>query len=255
MKKIVLLSVLCCLAGSAMAQEIGYFNHVAIGLEAGTAGVGAQLAAPIGQYFQLRAGYAMMPPLSYTRTIDVPEHPGEHGSAKGANVPVDAKATIHLSNVELLFDIFPFETSDFHITAGMLYGPKDIVKVTNTSALPNDYNIVGLAVESEGEEYTVKAINNHIDGYIGVESLRPYLGIGLGRAVRTDRRVSFTCDLGAVYWGKPGLFAPGEPLIGDWKDVRITAASLNNRDEGLIAKAEKLVLYPMVNVHLFVNLF
>ena len=238
-----------------MAQELGYFNHASIGVQAGTAGVGVQLAAPVGDYFQLRAGYAVMPPLSITRTVDVPEHPGKQGAEKGDNIPVDAKATLHLSDVELFVDIFPFEQSDFHITAGMLYGPKDVVKVTNTSNLPNDYNIVGLAVESDGEEYTVRAVNNHIDGYIGVESLRPYLGIGLGRAVRTDRRLSFTCDLGAVYWGKPGLFAPGEPLIGDWKDVRITAASLNNRDKGLIAKAEKLNLYPMLNVHLFVNLF
>ena len=251
MKKIILLSVICCLAFNASAQELGYFNHLALGVKAGTAGVGVELAAPVGSYFQVRAGYALVPPLSYSRTVEVPEHPGKHGSDKGANIPVDAKATCNLSNAELLLDIFPFEKSDFHITAGMLYGPKNAIKVTNTSPLPNDYNTVGLDVDG----YTVKAINNYIDGYIGVESLRPYLGIGLGRAVRTDRKVSFTCDLGAFYWGKPGLFAPGEPLIGDWEDVRITAASLNGRDEGLIEKAEKFSLYPMVNVHLFVNLF
>ena len=251
MKKIILLSVLCCLAFNAMAQDLGYFNHLAIGAKAGTAGVGVELAAPVGPYFQLRAGYALVPPVSYSRTIEVPEHPGAHGSDKGANVPVDAKATCNVSNVELLVDIFPFEQSGFHITAGMLYGPKHAVKVTNTTPLPSDYNTVGLDVDG----YTVKAVNNYIEGYIGVESIRPYLGVGLGRAVRTDRKVSFTCDLGAIYWGKPGLFAPGEPLIGDWEDVRVTAASLNGRDKGLIEKAEKLSLYPMVNVHLFFNLF
>lgn len=251
MKKIILLSVLCCLAFGASAQEMGYFNHLSIGAKAGTAGVGIELAAPVGSFFQLRAGYAIVPPLSYTRTVEVPEHPGAHGSEKGANIPVDAKATCNLSNAELMVDIFPFENSDFHITAGMLYGPKNAVKVTNTSPMPEDYDIVGLDVDG----YTVKAVNRYIEGYIGVESLRPYLGVGLGRAVRTDRKVSFTCDLGAIYWGKPGLYAPGEPLIGDWEDVRITAASLNGRDKGLIEKAEKLSLYPMVNVHLFFNLF
>lgn len=251
MKKIILLSVLCCLAFGASAQEMGYFNHLSIGAKAGTAGVGIELAAPVGSFFQLRAGYAIVPPLSYTRTVEVPEHPGAHGSEKGANIPVDAKATCNLSNAELMVDIFPFENSDFHITAGMLYGPKNAVKVTNTTPMPEDYDIVGLDVDG----YTVKAVNRYIEGYIGVESLRPYLGVGLGRAVRTDRKVSFTCDLGAIYWGKPGLYAPGEPLIGDWEDVRITAASLNGRDKGLIEKAEKLSLYPMVNVHLFFNLF
>ena len=256
MKKFILLSVLCFLAGSAMAQEEdGYFNHMAAGLKVGTAGVGVELAAPIGSYFQLRAGYSMMPPVSYSRTVDVPEHPGKQGADKGPDIPVDAKATMHFQNAELMLDIFPSSESGFHITAGLFYGPKNAIKVTNTSPLPNDYNIVGLSVVEGGEDYTVRAVNNKVNGYIGVDALRPYLGIGFGRAVTTDRRVNFTFDLGAIYWGKPGLFAPGEPLIGDWKDVRITPESLNNRDDGLIKKAEKLVVYPMLNVHLFVNLF
>ena len=252
MKKFIVLSVLCFLAGSAMAQEEdGFFNHLSLGVQAGTAGIGAQLATPVGPNFQIRAGYAIMPPFSYSRTVDVPEHPGKHGSEKGANIPVDAKANLHLSNAELMFDIFPSSTGIFHITAGLLYGPKNVIKVTNTSALPSDYNIVGLDVD----EYTVRAVNNKIDGYIGVDALRPYFGIGLGRAVTTDHKVSFTCDLGVFYWGKPGLFAPGEDLFGEWKDVRVTAASLNGRDEGLIEKAEKLVVFPMLNFHLFFNLF
>ena len=250
MKKIMLLSVLLCLGINAMAQEVGYFDHLALGIKAGTAGVGAELAAPIGPYFQVRAGYALMPPVSYSRTVSVPEHPGKQGSDKGADVPVDAKATVNLSNAELLFDIFPMEQSGFHITAGLMYGPKSAIKVVGSS-FPADYNVVGLDVDG----YTVKAVNGKIDGYIGVDALRPYLGVGFGRAVRTDRTVSVTCDLGAIYWGKPGLYAPGEPLIGDWEDVRITSDSLNGRDEGLIAKAEKLVVYPMVNVHVFFNLF
>lgn len=252
MKKIILLSVICCLAFNAAAQETGYFDHLAIGVKAGTAGVGAELAAPVGPYFQVRAGYAIMPPLSYSRTVEVPEHPGAHGSDKGADYPVDAKATCNLSNAELLVDIFPFEQIDIHFTAGMLYGPKNAVKVTNTTPLPKDYDIIGLDVDG----YTVMAVDRYIDGYVAVESLRPYLGVGWGSAVRSDRKVSFTCDLGAIYWGKPGLYAPGYDFITDnWKDVRITASSLNGHDKGLIEKAEKLSLYPMVNVHLFFNLF
>ena len=250
MKKIMLLSVLFCLAVNAMAQGIGYFDHLAIGVKAGTAGIGAELAAPIGPYFQVRAGYALMPPLSYSRTVSVPEHPGKQGSDKGDDKPVDAKATVNLSNAELLFDIFPVEYSGFHITAGLMYGPKNAIKVTG-KGFPEDYNVAGLDVDG----YTVKAVNGNINGYIGVDALRPYLGVGFGRAIRRDRTVGVTCDLGAIYWGKPGLYAPGEPLIGDWEDVRITSDSLNGRDEGLIAKAEKLVVYPMINVHVFFNLF
>ena len=223
MKKILLLSVLFCLAVSATAQEPGCFNHLAIGVKAGTAGVGAELAAPIGPFFQVRAGYAMVPPVSINREVSVPVHPGNQGSDK---------ATPNLSNAELLLDIFPMEHSGFHITAGMMYGPKNAVKV-HGSNFPDDYNIAGLNVD----DYLVKAQNGNIDGYVGLDALRPYLGVG------------------AVYWGKPGLFAPGEDVFGDWEDVRITSGALNGRDEGLIDKAEKLVVYPMINVHVFFNLF
>jgi hypothetical protein len=249
MKKILLLSVLFCLAVSATAQEPGCFNHLAIGVKAGTAGVGAELAAPIGPFFQVRAGYAMVPPVSINREVSVPEHPGNQGSDKG-EWTVNAKATPNLSNAELLLDIFPMEHSGFHITAGMMYGPKNAVKV-HGSNFPEDYNRAGLNVD----DYLVKAQNGNIDGYIGLDALRPYLGVGFGRAVRTNRTVCVTCDLGAVYWGKPGLFAPGEDVFGDWEDVRITSGALNGRDEGLIDKAEKLVVYPMINVHVFFNLF
>lgn len=81
------------------------------------------------------------------------------------------------------------------------------------------------------------------------------MGVGVGRAVNPDRRVNVTADLGVLYWGKPGLYAPGEPLVGDMVDVRVTSASLNGRDEGLLSKAEKFVVYPMLNLHVFVNLF
>ena len=144
MKKILLLSVLFCLAVSATAQEPGCFNHLAIGVKAGTAGVGAELAAPIGPFFQVRAGYAMVPPISINREVSVPEHPGNQGSDKG-EWTVNAKATPNLSNAELLLDIFPMEHSGFHITAGMMYGPKNAVKV-HGSNFAEDYNRAGLNV-------------------------------------------------------------------------------------------------------------
>ena len=252
MKRIILVTALFCfLAGQAIAQEDGYFNHLSAGLSLGSGGVGIQMAAPMGSSFQLRAGYSIFPPLSFSKTVTVPEHPGASGSGKGANIPVDAKATMNLSDAELLVDFFPGGHEWFHFTAGVLYGPASVINVTNTSPLPEDYNTVGLDVDG----FTVKAINNYINGYIGAGTLRPYAGIGFGRAVKPDRPVTFTFDFGAMFWGKPGLFAPGEPLIGDWQDVRITSASLNGRDEGLIELAEKLVVYPMLNMHVFIKLF
>ena len=249
MKKSFILSVLLCLALNATAQEAGFFDHLAAGVKLGTAGAGIEFAAPMGPDFQLRAGYAIVPPLSYKRTFSVPEHPGNVVTGSGANVNVDVKATSNLSNAELLVDFFP--AGLFHLTAGLLYGPGNIVKVANTTPLPSDYNTTGLDVEG----YTVRAQNGYCDAYVGVNSLKPYAGIGFGKAVRPDRKVSVTFDLGVAYWGKPGLYALGEPLVGDWEYVQVTPSSLSGHDDGLLSKAEKLVVYPMLNLHVFFNLF
>ncbi len=252
MKKIILIPVLLwCLAGTALAQENGFFNHMAAGISAGTAGAGLELATTLGPSFQLRAGGSFMPPFSFTRTVSLPEHPGNIGSAKGKSVPVDAKATLHDPGLELLVDYFPAGYELFHFTLGVLYGPRDVVKVTNTTPLPDDYNTAGLDID----DYTVRATDNYINGYVGVNSFRPYVGVGIGRAVRPEKVLSFTADFGAAFWGKPGLYAPGEPLIGDWKDVRVTSEALEGKDQGLIGLAEKIIVYPMLNLHLFVRLF
>jgi len=243
--------LLCCLSLNVKAQETSFLSHMAAGVKIGTNGVGVELAAPIGSAFQVSVGYSIIPPLAYKETINVPEHPGATVTGKGADVPTDVKATTNISNVELLLSYFPFSQNNFHVTAGLMYGPMRGVKVKNTTPLPSDYNIVGIDVEG----YTVKAVDNTINGYIGVNSLRPYIGVGIGRAIDKEKRCCLAFDLGAVYWGKPGLYAPGEPLIGDWEDVQISSEDISGRDKGLIETAEKIILYPMLNASLYIKLF
>lgn len=256
MKRVVLIfSLFCLMAGGSKAQEVGFFDHMAAGVTFGTAGVGVELAAPMGPHFQLRAGYAMVPPVSYNRTFSVPEHPGNVVTGSGANVNVDVKATSNISNAELLVDFFPGDMGFFRLTAGALYGPGNIIKVKNTTPLPSDYNTTGLGVDTADNNYTVRAQNGYCDAYVGVNSIKPYVGIGFGSAVRPERKFYITFDLGVAYWGKPGLYALGEPLVGDWEYVKVTPDSLSGHDDGLLTKAEKVVVYPMMNLHLFFNLF
>jgi len=250
-KKVAVIFILGCLSLNANSQETGILNHLSAGLKAGSDGLGLELAAPIGQRFQVSLGYSMMPPLAYRRTFNVPEHPGASEGEKGADIPTDAEAAAHLSDLEVFVSYFPIENNNFHISAGLTLGPHDIVRIRNLSPMPPDYNIIGLDVDG----YTVKAVDNNINGYIDVNQLKPYIGIGYGRAFNKDKRVCLSIDFGALYWGKPGLFAPGEPLIGDWEDVRISSASLGGRDEGLIEFFEKIALYPLLNATVYIRLF
>lgn len=250
--KIIVLSLLfLCLSVSLSARDREWPSGLSAGLQLGSGGLGIELASPIGSSFRIRAGYAILPSVPYRRTVSVPEHPGAVGTEKGRSVPVDAKAFFHLSDLEAFLDYYPLSDNAFHVTAGLLYGSPNVVGIKNLTPLPDDYNIVGLDVDG----YSVKAVSNNIKGNIVVNSLRPYLGLGYDLPIGSDGRYSASFSLGAIYWGSPELFAPGEPLIGDWKDVRVPSSYLNGHDDGLVGKAERTVFYPVVAVHLYRVLF
>ena len=252
MKKTVLTLITLLVAGLfSYAQTDAPFRHMAVGMSFGTGGIGGQLATSLGPHFVLRAGAMGFPKVTVSRDITAPEHPGAPKAERGRDVPVTVEMQSNFLNGELLLDLFPSMTSGFHFTVGAMAGPGDVIKLHNSTPLPPDYNTVGIDVDN----YTVKARNNVIDGYFGVNSIRPYAGIGFGRAVRGDRRVKFTFDMGALLWGRPGLYAPAEPLVGDWEDIRIPSSSLDGYDEDWADNSGKIFLWPMINLHLFVRLF
>ena len=251
LKIVVVPLVFLCLSASLPAQETGWPKGLSLGVQAGSDGRGIGLMAPLGTSFRTRLGFGALPPVPYRRSFTVPEHPGAAGTDKGRDVPVDAKATFHPWNLEMFLDYYPLADNGFHITAGLLYGSRNVGDIKNLTPLPDDYNIVGLDVDG----YTVKAVSNNVEGHVLVNSLRPYLGAGYDLPLGSDGRNSLSVDLGLIYWGSPKLYAPGEPLIGDWKDVHVNPDLLNGHDDGLLKKVERTFVYPVVNVHFYRSIF
>ncbi|MBR5661021.1 MAG: hypothetical protein IKW99_05670 [Bacteroidales bacterium] len=251
MKKIIIPLLVFLLSFGAQAQETGFLNHLSAGIQLGSDGFGIGLAAPLGSGFRARAGYSFLPSVPYRKTVNVPEHPGAAVSDKGRDIPVDAKASLQLSDLEVFLDYYPLSDNGFHVSAGLLFGSRKIVNIKNVTPLPNDYNIIGLDVDG----YTVKAVGNNIEGYLSANPARPYLGVGYDIPISADNRYSLSVDIGAFYWGKPELYVPGEPLIGDWIDVRVPSSYLNGHDDGLIGKAERTIFYPLMGIHFYRLLF
>ena len=70
MKKFILLFIVICsgLMSSAQtseSQENGFFKHLDASLTVGSTGLGFDLASPMGEYAQLRAGFSFMPHIHY----------------------------------------------------------------------------------------------------------------------------------------------------------------------------------------------
>jgi len=156
MKKKILQGVFFAVALSANAQQTSFptpknehniFNHLDLSLTAGTTGIGLDLASPLGDYLQLRAGYSIMPRFEYRTTFEV--QVGQDASSSKAKfsrlqgllegvtgkkvdekVDMIGKPTYH--NFKFLIDVFPFKNNKhWHFTAGFFWGPSKIATAYN----------------------------------------------------------------------------------------------------------------------------
>ena len=192
------------------------FNHVGFGLTAGLDGFGAEVSVTATPLFQIRGGYSFFPTLK--KDIDVVSLTGQSVSFKLsndrtvniANLPVSLEN--NLGGPHLLVDFFPGSNTDFHLTAGVYYAP-------NNQFLRIGMDASDILVESEygggayyqfdkdNRETRISADPNgvlHLNA-TSSSALRPYLGLGFGRSLDVQSRVSLVFDLGVLLWGKPQL--------------------------------------------------
>lgn len=251
-------SILFCLALALLTAQMAgaqAFNHLSLGLGGGTDGVGAELAVPLGGHVQLRAGYGMATGLAgYTyKQLSVPEHPG---NTAGSQVTVPLNIKLGMRDARLLFNIHP-GSNGFHLTLGAYLGDSRCLRTTLTD-LPADYNTAGFDVDG----YLVKATNGKLEASLDASgfgphafAIKPYLGVGYGYAVREDKRLSFSVDLGALYQGKPTLWAEGKSITGRTKLVQLSDEALGSFSGKINNYTRYAAFWPTLNLHLYVRLF
>ena len=255
MKKLILLLTGVALALSANAQV---FNHLSLGVGTGLDGTSFELGVPLGGHVQIRAGYGTAFGLGYTFSgnngISIPEHPDMENSPE---VYVPLKLSFARNDARILFNIYPSKRAAFHFTFGTYLGVGSFFKGEMLN-LPNDYNSVGL----EMGDYIIKAKNNKIRAELRAFGLgspgfavQPYAGLGFGRPVRTDRRVTFSFDMGAAYQGTPSLWAFGRKSNGTEGYVDVS----NNKEIDIKELVDEYGKYmnflPIINFHLYVRIF
>lgn len=230
---------------NAQDEDKNMFNHLSVGVTAGTPGVGFDVAAPIGNYVQVRAGMSFMPSIKFDTELDISELP----SASGYDIPETAEieAKIGFTHGKLLFDVFPFKKSSFHITAGAYFGTSAIIKAYNKqdgllmgiTEYNRDHpdNMIGYEM---GDYLFTPDQNGNISAEIKTASFKPYLGIGVGRAV-PKKRIGFMFEAGVMFWGSPKLYCNGDEL---------TSEDLGSDDGGLMEALSKITVYPVLNFRL-----
>ena len=138
------------------------FNHLDASLTLGTTGIGFDLATPVGDYAQLRVGYAFMPSFhkSMYFGVQVGDTPENKYDANGNRIETkfekmarvlkqvtgyEAQDEVEMigrplyHNLKVMVDVFPFQQDKrWHVTAGFFLGPSKIAEAYNsTEAMPS----------------------------------------------------------------------------------------------------------------------
>ena len=192
-------------------SDYGYFNSIAIGVNAGTTGFGFDVATPIGNYLQLRVGMNMMPDISYDEDLQITVN-ASNSSIPELNTPLDCnvKGSLKRSTTDILLNIYPFRRSSFFIAGGISIGGKELVKLNGHSdqvaQIMDKYGQLGESLGIEIGDYNIPFNKSgNVAGGIKVAQTRPYLGLGFGRAV-PKKRIGFMFELGAQFHGTPEIY-------------------------------------------------
>lgn len=227
-------------------NKFGLANRIGVGVGYGTEGLGFDVAIPLTQYVQVRAGLNIFPNIKFHENIDV-EYVGEipHAGEQTIEDKVRLDAKFGRTYADLKFDVYPFgNRGNFFVTAGLSFGGSDLMSIKGHSGKVEEY---GPAIKDYGiniGDYNIPFDDNgDIKGGVKVKKVRPYLGLGFGRLIPKGR-IGFRFELGAQFQGKPKVYAGDIDNVLENKQVT-DAVDEETKDD--IAKVmDWLKVYPVM---------
>lgn len=250
MKKFLfLVSVLVSMSLPTFAQKhLGYFNSIAIGVNAGTTGWGVDLATPIGNHFALRAGLTFMPNFSLTEEVDISSSSFSSyydPTSYDGLTSMDVEGSLKRSAAEVLLNIYPSKHSSFFISGGAVFGGEKLITVTGHSdELAKLQNVAEGAGIEIGDYVIPVDKQGNVSGGIKVSNFRPFVGIGMGRIV-PKKRVGFLFEMGVQFHKTPEVYT-------DYGNLGMLVEEADNDFSEIV---EKVKVYPVIRFRLCGRLF
>ena len=225
-------------------------KHLELSLSLGTSGVGLDVAVPVSQIVQVRLGYDYMPQFKKQFYMNLAgggeaarQYNGQGNRVKtkfdnirqylyeetGKEIDdhIFRTGRLTMNNLKALLDIFPLKyNKNWHVTAGIYYGPAQVAKVEDNDESTTTLSLMELYNQDYEEARASDAIKSYgrltlypgdkngkpclvdpaDDGSVTVSvktnAIKPYLGVGYtGRLIssRDDWKVS--AELGVWIWG------------------------------------------------------
>jgi hypothetical protein len=192
----------------------------ALGFKAGTLGIGPELTTNLAPDLHLRGSV-----LWFELDVDDVEFD---------NIEYDA--SLDLLNSMLLLDWYPF-AGEFRISGGVLFNGTDV----SLDATPAGPVQIGNAVYLPADIGSIR-------GDADFDDVAPYVGIGFGRPLSSDRRWGLTADIGVAYIGSPNVDLS---VTGPLADNPILLAGLAEKEEEIEDDLDNFKFYPVLALTLY----
>ena len=264
MKKCILVLAMCLTtAVTAFSQnDFKAFDNLGVGLKVSPfLGYGLEAATGINNKLILRLG------LNLTNGIHFNEFNMDLGFDEDyildyfGYVPVfRAKPILKFAHCNLLLDYHP--GGIFHITGGVFIGASR-VRVNGYLADARNKNVISKAtlLEEMGGEWpsldigeqtiTIPEGKTSLDFSLG-NAIKPYLGIGVGRAVAKNKKLAFKFELGAMYQGNSFSIKQNGKLLDLSKS---TEGGLRDLHDDIVEYSKYTRFFPQMNFQLSYRIF
>ena len=208
------------LVAGLAAANCASARDFATSIDLGTTGLGLHVTTPLAAKLNARVG------------VNFADY-----SYDGNTSDVDYDFKLKLATFDALLDYHPFDGA-FRVSGGAVYNGNQI----DAFAKPNAAGTYTI----NGNVYSSAAMGD-LTGKIDFKKVAPYLGIGLGNAVK-NAGWSFAMDLGVTFQGAPetelssnGCTAPALVCAQFARDVAVEKAKLDD-------EVSDFKLYPVMRV-------
>lgn len=159
------------------------FQSLSVGIEAGTSGVGIELALPVvTDYLVFKAGFnAPSLTMSFHESVDM-EYINSEIDDVNSNLmaigdptrfshfndaDMELRPTVNFSALKFMFEIYPFKKKSFHITAGAFYSMGDLLSASASvdESFWANYKDIRSKVDALNEKY--KDTPGYVEATVG----------------------------------------------------------------------------------------
>lgn len=246
----------------------GLFNHLSVGINTGLSGSGIDVTMPVHRLVTVRTGYSGLHfgEIKFKSINTAEELAGyalvEDDAVRRAQMAdkIELAAKPNFWNVFLLAEVHPFPNDSFHFTAGLYFGSKNFIHFRNTNegalgflydannkvsdynrAFNTNFSPIGLKF---GDYIFTADENGNVDVMMKTNVVKPYLGIGVGKHIAQQHRLSFALDLGLIFWGSPKF------VLNNGKEIKSSG-----REAGITQVLSWLKAWPSLQVKVAYKIF